>query len=185
MTVSLIRKGKRNIPENRIINLLQINGNHVCYIVDLVKFLKSFMNVGKDREICALCFVQFKNRTELEDHLTSKVCHYNTTFSIKIILPPPYYKLRFKSLGKTLSPHLVCYADSESILIPNADNTQGILHTHKMISFAYVILNGVTGKLLTYNVIFGNNTSKLVVPALRREYQSCTILERISWYVFN
>ena len=45
MTVSLIRKGKRNIPENRIINLLQINGNHVCYIMDLVKFLKSFMNL--------------------------------------------------------------------------------------------------------------------------------------------
>ena len=40
-----------------------------------------------------------------------------------------------------------------------------------MISFAYVILNGVTGKVLTYNKIFGNNTSKLVVPTLRRDYQ--------------
>ena len=74
-------------------------------------------------------------------------------------------------MGKTLPPHLVCYADSESILIPNAANIQGILNTHKMISFAYVILNGVTGKVLTYNKIFGNNTSKLVVPTLRRDYQ--------------
>ena len=171
MTVSLIRKDKRNIPEDRTINLLQINGNHVCYIVDLVKFLKSFMHVKKHQEICVLCFVQFKNKTELQDHLKSQVCQYNITFPTKIILPPPNSKLRFKSLGKTLPPHLVCYADSESILIPNAENTQGILNTHKMISFAYVILNGVTGEMLTYNLIFGNNTSKLVVPTLRREYQ--------------
>ena len=107
------------------------------------------MHVKNHQEICVLCFVQFKNKTELDDHITSKLCHYNTTFPTKIILPPPNSKLHFKSLDKTLPPHLVCYADSERILIPNYDSTQGVLHTHKMISFAYVILNGVTGKLLT------------------------------------
>ena len=93
MTLSLIRKGKCNIAEERIITLLQINGNHVCYIMDLVKFLKSFMNLDKNKEICVLYFVQFKNKTELKDHLTSKVCHYNTKFPTKIILPPPNSKL--------------------------------------------------------------------------------------------
>ena len=67
MTVSLVRKGKRNIAEDRIINLLQINGNHVCYIVNLVKFLKSFMNVKNHQEICVLCFVLFKNKTPFLD----------------------------------------------------------------------------------------------------------------------
>ena len=82
------------------------------------------------------CFVQFKNKTELQDHLTSQVCQYNITFPTKIILPYPNSKMKFKSLGKTMAPNLICYADSESLLIPNDDNTQGILNTHKMISFA-------------------------------------------------
>ena len=65
LAVSLIRKGKPNIPEDRIINLLQINGNHVCYIVDLLKFLKCFMHLKKDQEIFVLCFVVFKNEKEV------------------------------------------------------------------------------------------------------------------------
>ena len=69
-----------------------------------------------------------------------------------------------------MAPNLICYADSESLLIPNDDNTQGILNTHKMISFTYVILNGITGQLLTYNLLFGNNVSQQVVPTLRKEY---------------
>ena len=70
-----------------------------------------------------------------------------------------------------MRPHLICYADSESELIPNNDNTQGILHKHKMISFGYVILNGITGEILTFNSLFGEDTSKLVVPTLRDEYK--------------
>ena len=170
MTVTLIRKGKSGIPEDRIVNLLQINGNHVCYITGLILFLKAFFHLKKNKEICVLCLVQFKNKTEIDDHITSKVCHYNTKFTTKIILPPPNSICKFKSLGKTLRPLLVCYANSESILIPNEDNTRGILNTHKMISFAYVILNGITGKILSFNLIFGDGTSKRIVPTLRQEY---------------
>ena len=62
MTVSLIRKGKSGIPEDKIVNLLQINGNHVCYITDLVLFLKAFFNLKKNKEICVLCLVQLKKK---------------------------------------------------------------------------------------------------------------------------
>ena len=188
MTVSLVRKGKRNVDDERIIHLLQVNGNHVCYTMNLVKFLKSFMNVPKDKEICVMCFVEFKNKTEYQDHITSQVCQYNNPFPTQIILPPPNSKLRFKALGKTLSPHLICYADSESILIPNNSviANQEVLHIHKMISFAYVILNGITGDILTFNLLFGNDVSKQVIPTLRSEYQkfhSRFLSEEIDMYL--
>ena len=173
MTVSLVRKGKRNVVDERIIHLLQVNGNHVCYIMNLVKFLKSFMKVPKDKEICVYCFIVFKNKTEYQDHITSQLCQYGNPFPTQIVLPPPNSKLCFKALGKTLSPHLICYADSESILIPNNNviANQEVLHIHQMISFAYVILNGITGDILTYNLLFGNDVSKQVIPTLRSEYQ--------------
>ena len=188
MTVSLVRKGKRNIVDERIIYLLQTNGNHVCYIKNLVEFLKCFMRVPKDKEICVYCFVQFKNKTEYQDHITSQVCQYNNPFPTQIVLPPPNSKLRFKALGKTLSPHLICYADSESILIPNnnVNTNQEVLHIHQMISFAYVILNGITGDILTYNLLFGNDVSKQVIPTLRSEYQkfhSKFLKEEIGMYL--
>ena len=63
MELSLIRKGKTNVPQERIIYLLQINKNHVCYIKNISIFLKRFYNVAKDREICRNCFVQFKNNS--------------------------------------------------------------------------------------------------------------------------
>ena len=116
--------------------------------------------------------MQFKNKSEYDDHVTSKVCIYRIPFPTKIVLPPKNSKISFKSLGKTLPPHLICYTDSESMLLPNNDLTSGdILHIHEMVSFAYVILNGITGDILTYNLLFGKNISKEVVPTLRAEYE--------------
>ena len=146
------------------------------------------MMVPKDKEICVMCFVVFKNKTEYQDHITSQVCQYNNPFPTQIVLPPPNSKLRFKALGKTLSPHLICYADSESILIPNNNviANQEVLHIHQMISFAYVILNGITGDILTFNLLFGNDVSKQVIPTLRSEYQkfhSKFLSEEIGMYL--
>ena len=171
-TLSLIRKGKNGVPEQRKIYLLQISDNHVCYIRNIDTFLRRFYDIDPDREVCKTCFVQFKNKTQFNNHITAKLCQYKVVFPTKIVLPNDNSKLSFKSLGKTCPPHLVCYADSESKLLPNIDETNPqILHTHKMVSFGYVILNGVTGQMLTYKRLFGEDVSKDVVPTLRYEFQ--------------
>ena len=98
--------------------MLQINKNHVCYIKNIPIFLKRFYNVAKDREICRNCFVQFKNKSEYDDHVTSKVCIYRIPFPTKIVLPPKNSKISFKSLGKTLPPHLICYVNRKKHTTP-------------------------------------------------------------------
>ena len=40
-----------------------------------------------------------------------------------------------------------------------------------MYSFAYTILDGVNGNILTKNILVGNDVSKIVVPTLRNEYR--------------
>ena len=94
MELSLIRKGKTNVPQERIIYLLQINKNHLCYIKNISIFLKRFYNAPKDREICRNCLVPFKNKSEYDDHVTtSKVCIYRIPFPTKIVLPPKNSKI--------------------------------------------------------------------------------------------
>ena len=39
-SLSLIRKGKSNVPDERRIFMLQISENHICYIKEIDKFLK-------------------------------------------------------------------------------------------------------------------------------------------------
>ena len=138
MELSLIRKGKTNIPQERIIYLLQINKNHVCYIKNISIFLKRFYNVAKDREICRNCFVQFKNKSEYNNHVTSKVCIYRIPFPTKIVLPPKNSKMSFKSLGKTLPPILyatqilkACYSPTMILQVVTyfIFMKWGILHT--------------------------------------------------------
>ena len=56
MTLSLIRKGKSNMPPINVIHLLQINQTNVYYIMDIDKFLKSFY-VSNSCEICKHCLI--------------------------------------------------------------------------------------------------------------------------------
>ena len=175
MSLSLIRKGKPKVDEKRIIHLLKISKDHVCYIMDIQKFLKLFFKTPPNSEVCKWCFVQFKNKTEYHDHQISQICTYKATFPTQIKLPNPNSKLSFKALGKTCEPHIICYADCECVLPTdqevNSNNNTTILNTHQMISFAYVILNGVTGDILKYNMLFGPDTSKKVIPTLRQDYK--------------
>ena len=174
MTLTLIRKGNKKITdEKQKVYLLLISNNHVAYIKYINQFIRAFLNVGGDSEICHNCLVKFKCKEYLKDHVTSRLCDYQIQFNTRMVLPPPDSKMKFKDLGKTLEPLFVCYADSESLLLTESNTASdgvSILNQHKMYSFAYVILNGLTGKILSKNILIGNNVSKQIIPKLRSEY---------------
>ena len=82
MELRLIRKGKTNIPQERIIYLLQINKNHVCYIKNISIFLKRFYNVAKDHETCRNCYpkfvyIEYHFLQRLHYHLKTQKCLLN------------------------------------------------------------------------------------------------------------
>ena len=174
-TLVNIRKGGKAKEKDRNITLLYIKDSHVAYVKNEKNFIKKFFDIRGNRQICLHCFTLFRSQYGLDLHSNSKICTHNSTFETQVYLPPHGSKLKFESWNKTVPPYLVCYADTEAKMIPtqtdeNTDNNTKIVHVHEMLSFAYTIINGITGEVLKKGTILqGDGVSTKIVDELQKE----------------
>ena len=108
---------------DKICNLLMIAENHVVYITDIIKYLRSATDRFKaTRPLCQFCFQTFLNNNILTDHLNNGVCYTNTTVPPQYILEQDAY-LPHKNPINEIIPELTFVADVEAFTSNNEHAT--------------------------------------------------------------